>query len=166
MKDARVVLVPTDFSAVSLEALEPAIKLVEHDKGVLHLLHVLEDTEPLGAPDSEAASTLMRDGLIADAKREFSRLLPRLRGVEHRFAIRPQPHGAMQAPAVDAILAYAQEAGVDIIVMATHGRRGITRAILGSTTEGVVRRASCPVLTIRSRDGAVGALTASATHAT
>jgi nucleotide-binding universal stress UspA family protein len=50
------------------------------------------------------------------------------------------------------IIAYAREHAIDLIVMATHGRGAIAHVLLGSTTEKVVRKSSCPVLTIRTSD--------------
>ena len=52
---------------------------------------------------------------------------------------------------VEGIVAYAQEAAIDLIVIATHGRTGLSHVLLGSVAERIVREAPCPVLTIRSR---------------
>jgi nucleotide-binding universal stress UspA family protein len=57
---------------------------------------------------------------------------------------------------VPGLLAYADEAGVDLLVVGTHGRRGVTDAVLGSTAERILRRAERPVLTVRPTDEFVG----------
>jgi nucleotide-binding universal stress UspA family protein len=53
---------------------------------------------------------------------------------------------------VEEIVAYAREASVDLIVIATHGRTGLSHVLLGSVAERMIREAPCPTLTIRSRD--------------
>jgi nucleotide-binding universal stress UspA family protein len=129
------ILVPVDFSALSDAALAYARMFADAWGGGLHLLHVTgERLAPPheGGRDAEpAALRRIRDRLTGDDRRR--RL--HIRVVER------------SAPA-DAILSYARSAGVDLIVMGTHGRTGVAHLVMGSVAEQVVRSAPCPVLTV------------------
>jgi nucleotide-binding universal stress UspA family protein len=154
MFNSRVVLVPVDFSRLSQAALEPAIQVISHSHGTLHLLHVIDDVELLATSVDTAVSARLYEEMMHEAKLQFARLLSRVRAVHHHFAIR-------SGRPADVILRYAEEIKADLIVMATHGRHGMARAFLGSTTEQVVRQAACPVLSIRPAEVAAEASTTS-----
>jgi nucleotide-binding universal stress UspA family protein len=131
------ILVPIDFSAPSDAALDYARLLARRWGSELHVLHVTGErlTPPhgSGAPDAEPAA--------------FRRIRDRLAGKDapRRLNIRVVERAA---PA-DAILNYARSAEADLIVMGTHGRRGVAHVVMGSVAESVVRRAPCPVLTMQ-----------------
>ncbi len=119
----REVLVATDFSEIADEAVRAARQHAERFGARLHLLHVLETAE------GDAAQRLaqLSEGLGAS--------VPVL----------------VRAPAGDPaneIARYASEHGVDLIVVGTHGRTGMSRALLGSVAERVIRTAPCPVLAV------------------
>lgn len=142
MLEIRKVLFPTDFSDQAQAALPHAIRLAELHDAELHLLHVLvlhasaamEGMEVFPG-ESEARAAL--EGAAEHA--EGSRVV----------------HSVMRSiAAAPAILEYAEESGVDVIVMGSHGRRGLRRLFLGSVAEEVVRASSCPVLTVhRPKEG-------------
>jgi nucleotide-binding universal stress UspA family protein len=82
-------------------------------------------------------------------KHEASRQLDAL--VQEVKSRRPSIHAVLrEGPTVDEILNAARETSADVIVIGTHGRTGLPHVLLGSVAERVVRRASCPVLTVRS----------------
>lgn len=141
------ILVPTDFSAASDAALEYARTLAQKFGSALHILHVLEDPYTTGAFATELYAPLpaeTRDALAQDAQ---ARLAERAAAAN----LEPDRVVTMLAPGLDtrAIVDYAADNGIDLIVMGTHGRRGVSHLLLGSVAERVVRTAPCPVLTVR-----------------
>jgi nucleotide-binding universal stress UspA family protein len=145
----RHILVPLDFSSPSLDALEYAIQLVEGFGAELTLLHVLEplyyDLElGLGRIDKEAQNR-------AHWETQLDSLAQVVKG--RGLAASSKVLGGI---ASESILACAEGRGCDLIVMGTHGRRGLTRLRYGSVAEGVLRQAPCAVLTVRSPKFAPG----------
>lgn len=137
------ILVPIDFSDCSVEALEYAALVAQRAKASLRLLHVLEPV-----------SYGLDFTLLHVAKREEmqERLTTRLR--ELASALQSvhvtadfQVRGGLPA---DSILDAARAEPADLIVIGTHGRRGLSRTFWGSVAESVLRKAHCPVLTVRS----------------
>ncbi len=141
------ILFPTDFSACADEARAYARNLAERRGATLHFLHVVDELDPdwVGATDAAHRAVDLRDDIAAKAKRRLRDLADRDRGdgVETRVALRSR--GEVN----EAIVDYAQEETIDLIAMGTHGRRGLNRLVLGSVTNTVLRRAPCPVLTVR-----------------
>jgi nucleotide-binding universal stress UspA family protein len=136
----KTILIPTDFSEPSANALKYARAFAENFKASIHLLHVLELTAFYGweAPviareDLERGALNQLEHLITETEKEQSCVLPVLR---------------TGSPFVE-IVRYAREANVDLIVMGTHGRGPIAHMLMGSVAEKVVRKAPCPVLTVR-----------------
>jgi len=144
----KTVLFPTDFSDQAEVALDHALALAEKHGAALHMLHavVLHADDPNDPahhfPDAEEIRVRLEE--IAE-----DRMANQLetRRAEEIDVTRAQRRGISGAPV---ILEYAEEIDADVIVMGTHGRRGLSRALLGSVTEEVVRLSKCPVLTIRS----------------
>jgi nucleotide-binding universal stress UspA family protein len=134
------ILVPTDFGQTSESALHYGVELARVFGARLHLLHVFDSSTGIRqytvttfpAPENEA-------------REQLAELLS---GTDRR-ELRPVCESRLGAPA-DEILDYALQRNIDLIVMGTHGREGIARALLGSVAEIVVRKATCPVLTVHS----------------
>lgn len=148
----RRILFPTDFSECADQALGLALRFAEAHGAELHMFHavVLHAADPanpaLQFPDEERVVRELRQiagsRMEATVERHETREV-RIQRVQQR-AISP----------VAAILDYADEQEVDLIVMGTHGRRALGRVLMGSVAREVVRQASCPVLTVRaSEDG-------------
>lgn len=146
----RKILWPTDFSACSSAALAHAILMAHRHGAALELLHVvvLHDHDPFHPtyhfPDREAIFRRLEELAAAGMKEQLS---------AHAGAA--LAIGEHQTRAVDAapdILRFASDQDVDLIVMGSHGRRGLRRFVLGSVAEEVVRLARCPVMTVRERD--------------
>jgi nucleotide-binding universal stress UspA family protein len=141
------ILVPTDFGVASDAALTCAKDLATKFQARLLLLHVVEDPSATGTWTPEvyvAASAELRETLFRDARERLERALTDQERDRFKASIDVQA-----GTAADAIGAFAREKGVDLIVMGTHGRRGLAHMFLGSVAERVVRSAPCPVLTIR-----------------
>jgi universal stress protein A len=145
--EIRRILAPTDFSAHARNAVRYACGLAGRLDAELHLLHVLSAIIPTG-PDP-----LFVPVLPAESYHESE--VQSRRALEHLLdpSWGPPPSVAVavrwESP-VEGIVDYAREAAIDLIVIATHGRTGLSHVLLGSVAERIVREAPCPVLTIRS----------------
>jgi nucleotide-binding universal stress UspA family protein len=126
--EVREILFPTDFSDVARQAGQTAAELARHFGARLHVLHVVGP-----ASDPAPAPSALRDAVEA--------LGAGLRSVE----------ATASGSAAREIVAYAAPHGIDLIVIGTHGRTGVSRALLGSVAEAVIRRATCRVLTVPAR---------------
>jgi len=135
----KKILCPVDFDQNSLLALRLATELAKERGAVLRLLHVV--AVPL-AP--EVALPFGR--MESDARIKLERLAHRRvnREVRHEVVI------MMGNPGVE-VLQAAKRWGADVIVMATHGRKGLRHLVLGSVAEQVLREAPCPVLTVSAK---------------
>lgn len=138
-------LVPFDFFPASLDALETAVQLARDFHAQIDLLHVM-DWAWLRQQFSmtELADDVHVRTQITTRLGDYADRI-RAEGIEVEILIRGG------AGPVDHIVETASERHVHLIVMGTHGKRGWQRALLGSVAEGVVRRAACPVLTLRAR---------------
>lgn len=146
MKLERV-LFPTDFSELSLHALTYARSFAESYKAELHVLHVVDDAYqywmPMG-PGSVPVGPPMEE-LMSLANSELGKFAQEhLNGASFKIVTA----SAAGRPFME-IIKYARDRAIDMIVMGTHGRSGLRHALLGSVVEKVVRKAPCPVLTIR-----------------
>jgi CPA2 family monovalent cation:H+ antiporter-2 len=140
------VLCPVDFSDSSLAALELALSLAQEGDAELTILHVFErsaDEEPL------ANRPIVAPEYQREVEAEFTARLHALVPQNVGNACRPQARTSHGKPYRE-ILGIATEDQVDLIVMGVHGRNALDVMMFGSTTNQVVRRATCPVLTLRS----------------
>ncbi len=140
------VLLPTDFSGEAGEAAPVAIELAKRFEAKLNLFHCVEQDVP---PPYYAAGITsifeLNDEILAVTRRHLAELLSDedADDIDHEFIIR-------EGRSPNEIVAFAREAAVDLIVMATHGYSGLEQALLGSTTDRVIRNTPCPLLVIRS----------------
>lgn len=142
MLEIKNILFPTDYSACAEQAFSQAAYLAERHDAALHVLHVTEPSAmllPLGITEADVAADLHLplppspppDAPVVEDEGLLTVDVPPLEGSVAR-----------------AILAYAAEQDIDVIVMGTHGRRAVDRLLLGSVAGKVVRLAECPVLTV------------------
>lgn len=144
MFEVSTVVVPIDFSSCSLAALEHAAALAAPRQGTVHLLHVV----------NPAASGLGGvEPVTADVLERFRERLARLADSVRGRGVRTESHVVVGA-VDDEVLGLSDRQGADLIVMGTYGRSGWGHLLLGGTTERVVRRAQCPVLTVKERHAA------------
>jgi nucleotide-binding universal stress UspA family protein len=142
------VLVPIDFSPSSRAALEYGTFLAGKLGAELTVLHVWEPPGYVG-PDTLALLPVAAgqpgwDQTRAEVMREVERFLGKASARPTDLRVRVEA-----GEPSDAILLAAKDGGADLIVMGTHGRTGLSRLLIGSVAEAVLRRATCPVLTIR-----------------
>jgi nucleotide-binding universal stress UspA family protein len=148
MLNIRAILVAADFSAASEKAFQLARALASDYQARLIVLHVA--TPPPFVTTGELERVLQRpDGYLAELEGRFREQERQLRlvyaaGSPARVEFRVESGD----PAVE-ILAVSREAACDLIVMGTHGRTGLGPLLMGSVTEQVVRKAACPVLTVK-----------------
>jgi len=140
------ILLPVDLGEGCDAALEYAVEIARAFGARLHLLHVV-GMPAMGVPEMGVAySSTMIDGMMTDDLHALERMIER-----HRGACPIDAPLIKSGDARDAINETAKELGIDLIVMATHQRHGISRVLLGSVTESVVRTAPCPVLTVKQQ---------------
>ncbi len=143
----RRILWPTDFSPLAKAALPHALRLAEDRGAGLVILHVVPSAMFYTVPEISGAvwDRLARENRAA-GQAELRRVTEHVRG--RAWKVRIQSFLAEGIPA-DQIVRAARRLKCDLIVLATHGRTGLTRVVLGSVAENVVRRAPCPVLIVR-----------------
>lgn len=142
----RTILVPVDFSGHSEAALDYAVELAGKLDAKLYILNVV-GIPAFGVPELGAAlAPTVIDSIVRDSEAALAKLADARRS-------KVQIAGTLlrTGDARDMIIHTAEEVAADLIVMGTHGRRGVGRALLGSVAESVVRTSPCPVLTIRGR---------------
>ncbi len=140
----EIILCPVDFSEVSMNALRYAADICRECQGKLALIHVVE---PIVAPSDFSFGpmtlTEVEDSLLGRAKAAMEETAAKL-GLQGQTSVI-----VSRGRASDEIVRTAQEIKAGLIVMGTHGRTGFSRTLLGSTAERVVRKATCPVLTLK-----------------
>ena len=145
MFKVRNILLPTDFSKISLAAAEYAVVLAEQYGAKIHLLHVLEKTPPILAIRS---LDLSREQIIhsieKDAKDDLKECLEKIKSLKNVEILPVIKKGVDY----EVIIKYAKEKKIDVIVLATQGRTGILHTLLGSVAEKVIRYSKTPVLVI------------------
>ncbi len=143
MIEISKIMIPTDFSEYSNHALRYAITLASSFKAKLYVMHAWE-LAVLVTQQSEAFTALNMAETRAGEEEALKRLVEevRTRGID------AEPVFAA-GRAYSEIVRSAQQLEVDLIVIATHGRKGLSHLVFGSTAERVVRLAPCPVLTVK-----------------
>jgi nucleotide-binding universal stress UspA family protein len=136
----RKILHPTDFSDQSRAAFELACALARDYKAELLIVHVNRPT-PIYAPDGIAVGVPVENPLELRAR------LASVRPSDPQITVE---HHLLDGDPAEQILKTAQSQQVDLIVMGTHGTTGLARLILGSVAETVLRKANCPVLTVKA----------------
>lgn len=143
--DLQHILAPVDFSPASQHGLAFAGALAERFHSRLHLLHVVE---PPVLPEWGYAHIPRRDAKLRRAAEERLPQLPSACGIDPGLI---QSVEVRSGEAAGKICQAAAKRHCDLVVLASHGLGGIKHALFGSTAERVVRRAPCPVLTVRDR---------------
>jgi nucleotide-binding universal stress UspA family protein len=141
-----------DFSPSALQAFGFALELARQSRGVVTVLHALEglaDEEPREYTHFNVPE--YRQRLIDDARQRVQTLVADESGSGSAIE-----DSVVLGRAGREILRAAADSGTDLIVMGAQGRGGLGLALFGSTTQQVVRAATCPVLTVRSADAAWG----------
>ncbi len=148
MFKVKNILLPTDFSKISLTAAEYAVELASQYNAKLHVLNVLEKTPPILAIRSlDLSREKIIESIENDANKQLEECIKKIKklgDVEIVPAIR-------KGIDYEEIINYSKEKKIDIIVIATHGRTGILYTLLGSVAEKVIRYSKIPVLVTTPR---------------
>ena len=141
------ILVPVDGSPTSIAGLKEAAKLAKNLHAKLFLLHVVDETIVFNTPEGG----INLEPILDEMKRGGKRLLRRAEKLASALGATPDSELRESAGAriADVIVERAKRWRSDLIVMGTHGRRGVNRMLMGSDAELVVRNASAPVLLVR-----------------
>jgi len=146
MSDGNAIVLPIDFSELSMAAVPWAKRMAAVTNGVVHCVYTVEPPQVYSALDMAPAVPLpTTDELNESAKQQLATFAS-----EQLAGIDTETHVLIGKPA-EQIVAYAKEVNADLIVMTTHGYSGLEHVVLGSTTESVLRKSDCPVLSIRSK---------------
>lgn len=143
----RRILVPLDGSGLAERALEPAIRIAQADSAELVLLRIA-DLKDMQLTEGGVYSYLRWNELVERNQQEAIDYLERVQQTKVPRAV-PACTLVLDGDEAGTIVDTAASEGVDLIIMSTHGRSGLSRWILGSVTEKVLRAAPCPVLVIR-----------------
>lgn len=145
MASRNVIVVPTDFSELSRAALPWARRMADQMQGEIHCIYVVEEPHIYATLDMGPVPIPSAEELTRSAEKRMANFastqLKGLGNVSTKVLVgRP----------AEEVVRYAKEQGASLIIMTTHGYSGVKHVLLGSTTEAVLRHATCPVLSIRS----------------
>jgi nucleotide-binding universal stress UspA family protein len=141
--NVKQILFPTDFSASSDAAWNYASSLAAESGARLHILHVgNESTAYLAGYSGFGAGPDLAEQIARENRARLDQVKPTVARVEFQLQY-------LSGTAEHEILTYAKREHIDLIVIGSHGRTGLSRLLLGSVAEAVVRSAECPVLTVK-----------------
>jgi len=143
------ILVPVDGGTTSATGLKEAIRLAKRGRAKLRLLHVVEEISAFSAPEAGVNMGPLLDALTAAGRKTLARVERQARSA----GIRPETELVenLGGRVADEIVWQAKRWRADLIVIGTHGRRGLQRALLGSDAELVARYSPVPVLVVPAR---------------
>lgn len=147
MIQIKKILVPTDNSDASLKALRYAIELSKLNNATIHLLSVVDEryvSYMSLTEDERSDAPSLEDKLLSHMTKEMDEICKR----DELQPVKTEKKILIGHPSEE-ILGYSDEIDADLIIMGTHGHTGLSRVLIGSVAERVVRRASRPVLVVR-----------------
>ena len=145
----KKILVPVDGSTTSNRGLLEAVKLAKSQKATLIVLHVVDENI---VTQSALGGGYFIEGLLEGLLENGKKLLAKsvLEAKKQRVKVQPVLIEDIGMAVSDVIVSQAKKLKADVIVLGTHGRRGVSRLLMGSDAEGVVRAATVPVLLVRA----------------
>lgn len=144
------ILVPVDGGATSMRGLGEALRLAKENGAKLCLLHVVEEYAVIAAPEMGASIAPLLESMRAGGRKTLAAVARRAyaAGAKPECVVVEDFGGRV----ADAVVKQAKKWRADLIVMGTHGRRGVQRALLGSDAELVLRYSPVPVLLVPARE--------------
>jgi universal stress protein A len=139
----RKILFPTDFSRCNNAALKVASSLASETGATLHIVYV-HDARALNAALGEAGYLY-----AASWEEDYEKANQRLLSIAPTIAGVTYDQKCLTGDPASEIIEFAKTHGIDLIVMASHGRTGLSRLLMGSVAEVVMRKAGCPVLVVK-----------------
>jgi universal stress protein A len=148
MFSPKNILVPTDFSEYSTKALKRAVDMAQQYKAKIYLLHVIDEAIHLCAVDyclSDDVVKALEKGSFDASKDKLQQEVKALTDAQNVEIVFDVKKGVPS----EVILEEEREKGIDLVVIASHGKTGLLKYLIGSVTEKVVRGSSCPVMVVR-----------------
>jgi nucleotide-binding universal stress UspA family protein len=146
----KKILVPTDFSVYADNALKQAIDIARQNKAKVYLLHVIDDGFQQCAVDycldEGTVQKILKDS-IKNAKEKLQKEAKIITDSDASIEI---VYDAKRGIPYEEILKEQEEKGIDLIVIASHGKTGILKNLLGGVVDKVMKRAKCQILLVRS----------------
>ncbi|MBI5187908.1 MAG: universal stress protein [Nitrospirae bacterium] len=139
------ILFPTDFSEGSAHALPYAVDMAKHYGARLYIIHVIYD---IAKTTGWYVPHVSMDEVYRDMEQAAKKELDKC-WIEEMKGFKDIERSVVTGVPYEEIIKFVNENKIDLIVMGTHGRKGIDRILFGSTAAQVVRNAPCPVLTVR-----------------
>jgi nucleotide-binding universal stress UspA family protein len=149
MTNIRTILYPTDFSKFSLAALPYAVDLALRYKAKLHCIHVLDTSSEFLMEGYYAPFELYTIMPIEQLQKTALERLEKFVNENISSGIRDVTKKLLSGKPFVEIIRYAKQENIDLIALGTHGHSAITSMLLGSVAEKVIRKAPCPVLSVR-----------------
>lgn len=147
---AYVVIAGIDYSDLSEQALDQALALAaSHPRGEVHAVSVVTALVTKTAAEEAALLSEARNKLATHLERRLA-VFQQQRGDGAQLPVRVVGHVRFDAPALE-IAQLSADLDADLVIVGTHGRRGLARMLIGSVAEAVVRLATCPVLVVRPK---------------
>ena len=137
---AKKILLPVDFSTAGEAALQTATMLARDSGATLIVLHVEEPPMAYGGGE-------MYYGLVEPDRNELSRMLHEVKPSDPSI---PVVYRLVTGDPATSVVQAAEQENADFIVVGSHGRTGLGRLLMGSVAEAIVRRAQCPVVTVKA----------------
>ena len=149
MSAYKRILVAVDGSPASNKGLREALRLAKAERASVCIVHVVDEFPAFAAMDGLGAAPAV--DLVPSLREGGKRILARAKAVAAKAGVpaRTVLQERIGGPAADRIVREARKQRADLIVLGTHGRRGMRRMVLGSDAEQVVRAAGVPVLLVR-----------------
>ena len=146
----KKILVPTDFSVYADNALKQAIDIAKQNKAKIYLLHVIDDSFQQCAVDyclnEGTVQSILKDS-IKNAKDKLQQEAKKVTDSNSSIEI---IYDARRGIPYEEILKDQEEKGIDLIVIASHGKTGILKNLLGGVVDKIIKRAKCQVLLVKS----------------
>jgi universal stress protein A len=144
VKKIKKILLPTDFSELSLAAVEYATTIARLSGAKIFLVHVMPPDPLFGIKNLRLTSAEVAGEIEEDAKARMEKITAKyFRGFP---SVEPR---LLSGAAHDALFRFLELEKIDLVVMATHGRSGLSNVLLGSVAERIVRHSPVPVLTVK-----------------
>lgn len=145
MANKNVIVFPTDFSELSLAALPWARRMADQMQADIHCIYVVEEPHIYATLDMGPVPIPSVDELTHSAEKRMANFAS-----AHLKALGNVATKVLVGRPAEEVVDYAKERNAALIIMTTHGYSGVKHVLLGSTTEAVLRHATCPVLSIRN----------------
>jgi len=147
MSAYKKILAAVDGSPASNKGLREALRLAKREGARLCVLHIVNEFYAFAGMDGPAPVDL-----VPALRKGGKQILANARRIAERAGVKPTlvMRETIGGPAADTIVREARKQGADLIVLGTHGRRGVRRLVLGSDAEQVVRTSRVPVLLVRA----------------